>query len=92
MKNLHTKTPSRLHGRAGAVYLDPTEFHQLKESWAVLVASSDHRNREFDPVVSLRRTGALIAAVERVITTAETREEGHGMDGGGLSEAPGHYS
>lgn len=80
MRNLHTTTTQTPHIPAGCVVLDHREFHRLKESWAKLVSDSGHGTKDFDPVVFLQRTGALIAAVEDVITDAETPEHRQGMD------------
>lgn len=56
------------------VLVSRAQLDRLKEHWATFLAVSDHRNNNFDPVVSLRCTGALIAAVDRVIATAEDPE------------------
>lgn len=77
MRNLHTTTPNT-HPPVGSVVLGQREFHRLKESWATLVSDSGHGTQDFDPVVFLQRTGALIAAVEDIITDAETLEEQQG--------------
>lgn len=64
----------------GSVVLDRREFHRLKDSWAMLVSESGHGTKDFDPVVFLQRTGALITAVEHVIRDAETPKERRGID------------
>lgn len=80
MRNHHTTTTQTPHIPAGCVVLDQREFHRLKESWATLVTDSGHGTTDFDPVIFLQRTGALIAAVEHVITEAETPKHRRGMD------------
>lgn len=77
MSNLHTMTPPLSPRPGAAVLLDPDDFYRLRESWAAIRASTEPGLGRFDPVESLRRTGALITAVEHVITNAQlldTRE------------------
>jgi hypothetical protein len=50
------------------------EFRELQENWTVFLAASDRRSGGFDPVESLRCTGALISAVGRIIATADATE------------------
>lgn len=80
MRNLHPTTTQTPHIPAGCVVLGQGEFHRLKESWSTLVTDSGHGTRDFDPVIFLQRTGALIAAVEHVIADAETPDHRKGMD------------
>lgn len=63
------------------MYLDPAEFHRLKESRAAVHTSSDSSTGDFDPVVSLHRTGVLLAALKRIIATAQPRDAGEGWTG-----------
>lgn len=59
--------------------LDPADFHRLKEGWAAVRSSSDSRTG-FDPDVSLRWTGTLLSAVERVMATAQPKDARQEMD------------
>lgn len=52
--------------RVGAV-----ELHELKARWSTFRCMSDRDNKNFDPVASLRYTGAVIDAVESVMATVE---------------------
>ena len=74
MTDLHTMTPPLAQRPVATVHLDPSDYYRLKESWAAIRASSEPGMGGFDPVDSLRRTGALMIAVQQVITTARTRD------------------
>lgn len=56
------------------VRVGAAELGELEERWRSFLAISDRQNKDFDPVTSLRCTGAVIEAVENVISTAEEEQ------------------
>jgi hypothetical protein len=46
------------------------ELNLLRERWVLFRSVADSNRADFDPVASLRSTGALFEAVEDVIATA----------------------
>ena len=55
---------------AETVSVGALELDELKARWAAFQCVSDRNREKFDPVASLRCTGAVLDAVGHVIATA----------------------
>lgn len=58
-------------GPGGAAFVGAEELDQLKDSWSQYRATTDPRNGPLDPVEALHCTGAVLRAVNAVITTCD---------------------
>lgn len=59
---------------AATVRVGAAELDELEERWKSLLAMSGRQAPDFDPVTSLRCTGAVIRAVENVISSAQVEQ------------------
>ena len=63
-------------------------LHRLKERWASFLAEAGRRDMDVDPVAALRCAGALKAAVDRVIASAEQLPTGTGPEKRAVTVTP----
>ncbi|MDQ0031073.1 hypothetical protein [Arthrobacter bambusae] len=71
MKTASLKPRETLRTVRGTVSVGAVELRELQARWSTFVCMSDRDNERFDPVASLRYTGAVIDAVGIVVATVE---------------------
>ncbi len=76
MKTASLKPRESLRTVPETISVGAVELRELQARWCAFVCMSDRDNEQFDPVASLRYTGAVIDAVGSVMATVE-RSSGH---------------
>lgn len=76
-----TTTLLRIPGDAAeptaTVQVGAAELHVLQDRLNRFLSIADQRNKDFDPVTSLKSTGDVIRAAGKVIATAEPHPHPH---------------